>query len=73
MNDMIQEVVREFVSANISPPSFASDQGVSDFALRDKVMPSIMAMFLLKFQARKGKSAKFEKAVRTSDNAFRLW
>ena len=26
LNDVIQEVIREFVSANISPPSFASDQ-----------------------------------------------
>ena len=61
MNDAIQEVVREFVSVNISPPSFSSNQEFSDSALEDKATPSIIRMFVLEFQARKRKAQGLRK------------
>ena len=61
MNNVTREVVREFVSANISPPSFSSNHGVPDSALGDKVTPSIMGMFVLKFQASKRKAQGLRK------------
>ena len=78
MNDVIWEVVREFVSAHISPPSFSSNQGVPDSVLGDKATPSIMRMFVLKFQVRKREARSSSKlsgcqSMTSSLAQFRSW